>query len=117
MKVTAIYKASNGDVFFEHDGHCEELTKGQQDALMQEAVEFAKTAEPIEVEAKHFTDKIEHISYYKDGEIVGTAGIHVRDKYDPIQNHIYLHRESGTTRNEELAEFIWKKSKETWGRK
>lgn len=44
MKVTAIYKASNGDVFFEHDGHCEELTKGQQDALMQEAIEFAKTA-------------------------------------------------------------------------
>ena len=117
MKVTAIYKASNGDVFFEHDGHCEELTEKQQDALMQEAIEFAKTAEPIEVEAKHYTDKIEHISYYKDGEIIGTAGIHVRSEYDPIQNHIYLHRESGTTRNEELAEFIWKKSKETWGRR
>ena len=75
---------------------------------MQEAIEFAKTAEPIEVEAKHFTDKIEHISYYKDGEFFVTAGIHVRDKYDELQNHIYLHRESGKTENERMAEFIWK---------
>ena len=106
MKITAIYKASNGDVFFEHDGHYEELTKEHQDALMQEAVEFAKTAELIEVEAKHYTDKIDHISYYKDGMFIGTAGIHVLDKYDSIQNHIYLYRDSGTTENERISEFF-----------
>lgn len=113
MKVTALYKASNGDIFFQHDGHCVELTKKQQAALIEEGVKFAETAEPIEVEAKHRTDTIEHLSYYyKDGEFIGTAGIHVRSVYDLFQNYIYLHRESDKTTLEGNAEKIWKACEE-----
>lgn len=107
MKVTAIYKANNGDVFFEHDGNFEEISKDQQAALVEEAVKLFETSAPVEVEARHSLEPVEHVSYYKDGEFLATAGMHVTPEYSVFQNHIYLHRESEKTENERLAKKVW----------
>ena len=90
------YIADNGDIF----------------ERIAEVEEAPAEIPEIRCIAKHHTDGIEHLSYYRedDDEFICTAGVHVWRKANPefpLDQFVYVVRKSEATQNDNVARTLY----------
>ena len=90
MKVLQVYKANNGDVFFQHDNAYQPRTKQEIAEVIKKAHEMYKNGQFKEIEARLST--FSGIGYHDGDEFIGTAGVHVLERFHQVHNCIFLHR-------------------------
>jgi hypothetical protein len=92
MTVINVFKADNGDVFFEHDGN----TLTCRDALPDITALSERAGEIMEKDwgciPVHAVISKSHTDYYLDGSFLASADLHVSDFFDRHCSFVYLVR-------------------------
>lgn len=87
MNVVRIYKADNGESFFEHDNDFSVRTEYEINVLTETAQAEYEKGNYSECKASEggFPRR-----YHIDGRFLGDKGMHIRTKFHPSQNFIFI---------------------------
>lgn len=99
--LSKVFVANNGDVFIKHENAYQELSPVNVYDLKMEAINRINNNDFEQCVAKSIdvnSTKNIVVNYFtlKD-EFIGTADVHVKEKFDPLQNYVFLYRNSQKT--------------------
>lgn len=109
MTITKVYVASNGDIFAEYDQESEYVKQAPEVVAhaYAMAIKLLEEGKATPCEARPHKKSLQGISYYADGELLGTAGVQISDHYTTLSRYFYIARLSGRTDVEKLGDQVY----------